>query len=69
MSATIAGIMRMIRISRIENIGSPIGSCGDFRDRNPTISVIAYATSSTATPTAEQIPSRRAVALNLMAIP
>jgi len=41
MRATIAGIMTMIRTSRIENIGSPIGCCGDLRDRNPTVSVIA----------------------------
>jgi hypothetical protein len=41
MSATIAGIMVMIRISRIVNIGSPIGSCGDSRDIRPTRSVTA----------------------------
>jgi hypothetical protein len=40
-SATIAGIMTIIRISRIVNIGSPIGSCGDSRDANPTTSVSA----------------------------
>ncbi len=41
MSATIAGTMTMIRTSRIENIGSPIGCCGDLRDKKPTASVIA----------------------------
>ena len=39
MSATIAGIMTMIRISRIEKIGSPIGSCADSSDKSPTVSV------------------------------
>jgi hypothetical protein len=39
MSATITGIMTMIRTSRIENIGSPIGCSGDLRDSKPTASV------------------------------
>jgi len=41
MSATITGIITMIRTSRIENIGSPIGCCGDLRDKKPTASVTA----------------------------
>lgn len=40
-SATINGIMMMIRTSRIENIGSLIGCCGDLRDKKPRASVIA----------------------------
>ena len=33
--ATNAGIMTIIKISSIENIGLPIGSSGDLRDNNP----------------------------------
>jgi hypothetical protein len=66
MSATIAGIMMMIRTSRIENIGSPIGCCGDSRDDNPTASVTAYATSRMTVAAAEKIPRLRAVAVNFM---
>jgi len=40
-SATIAGIMTIIRTSRIVKIGSPIRCCGDSRDANPTVSVTA----------------------------
>src|SRR5215212_4676975 len=40
-SATIGGIMTMIRTSRIVNNGPPIGCCGDSRDKNPTASVTA----------------------------
>jgi hypothetical protein len=39
--ATIAGIMTMISISRIVNIGSPIGCSADSRDAKPTASVSA----------------------------
>ena len=39
--ATNAGIMTIIKISSIENIGLPIGSSGDLRDNNPTINVTA----------------------------
>jgi hypothetical protein len=55
MSATIAGIMMMIRTSRIENIGLPIGCCEDSRDDNPTASVTAYATSRMTVAAAEKI--------------
>ena len=41
MSATITGTMTMIRTSRIENIGSPIGCCGYLRDKKPTARVTA----------------------------
>jgi hypothetical protein len=69
MSATIAGIMVIIRTSRIVNIGSPIGCCGDSRDANPMASVTAYATSRMMVAAAEKIPSLRAVAVNLMLSP
>jgi hypothetical protein len=63
MSATIAGIMMIIRTSRIVNLGSPIGCCGDSRDSSHTVSVTAYATSSMTVAAAEKIPSLRAVAV------
>jgi hypothetical protein len=40
-SATMKGIMRMIKISRIANNGLPIGCCGDCSDTNPATSVMA----------------------------
>ncbi len=64
MVGTIGGIMMMIKTSRMENIGSPIGCCGDSRDANPTASVAAYPSPRMTVAAADEIPSRRAVALN-----
>src|SRR5215211_2161226 len=63
-TATIAGIVVMIRTSKIVNIGSPIGCCGDSRDNSPTASDTAYATSRMTVAAAEKTPRRRAVAVN-----
>ena len=41
MRPTMAGIMTMIRISRIANIGFLIGWSGDPSDNNPIVSVTA----------------------------
>jgi hypothetical protein len=67
-SATIRGAMTRIRISRIKNHGSPIGCCGACSDNNPAVSVTAYTTPNNAVPTADEIPSLRAFAVNPRAI-
>jgi hypothetical protein len=59
-----AGIMTMIRISRIANIGFLIGWSEDSSDNSPIVSVTAYAASSTTVAAAERSPSRRAIAVN-----
>ena len=69
MSAIIAGIMRMIRTSRIVNIGSPIGCCGDLRTYSHMVRVTAYATTRMTVTAAEMIPRLRAVAVNFTLSP
>jgi hypothetical protein len=61
--------MVIIRTSRIVNIGSPIGCCGDSKDHSPKASVTAYATSKMTVAAAEKIPRLRAVAVNFMLSP
>jgi hypothetical protein len=41
MRLTTTGIMTMIRISRIENVGLAMGWSGESSDMRPTVSVIA----------------------------
>src|SRR5829696_1752276 len=69
MRVTIAGIMTMIRISRIVNIGPSIGFCGDSSVNNPTASVTAYAISRTRVVAAEKNQRPREVTVNFMPPP